>query len=470
MDNIRTPYIRTPRIGTPSVRAISVGGSGVGKRPGPTPIVYLTAWRLVGNSAVHTDPYLTSWKVEGNSVVDNNVILSCGDLGQDGYYHVKISNGVNVYDIPLTEPLRKIGSVADNITFANGVATVTRNIASVDMSSLNWIASKYPDTERYRYNVYSQRGIIKLAKSNNTPGDILCTIYNTTTANGAYATNTEGIAVDSNYGSIYIYDADYNQEEDLDAFLEHIRGAVFIYALATPTTETIQVPSIAVSPTDTYTSQTVTPYSAFTFEKNSEIWSCGELSATDNKYHIYVQSNGKVFDIALTEPLRKVNDVADKIEFADGVATVTRYFASGDMGDYTYTTQGPISLDTYRLRSDTIITLVKRTSSSSVIANALCAIYPTDRATEIYTTRATGIAIDNTGVIYAFDKDFSYPDSDSAFKTAMRGVELIYELATPITETITVPEIEVSKTDTYTQIISQGAKAVAWTSFDPDPE
>ena len=105
---------------------------------------YLTAWRLVGNSTVHTDEYLTQWKVsgnsqiqqyltqwkvEGNSVVDNNAILSCGDLGQDNKYHVKISDGVNVFDIALTEPLRMVSGVADSIEFANGTAVVTRNIA-----------------------------------------------------------------------------------------------------------------------------------------------------------------------------------------------------------------------------------------------------------------------------------------------------------------------------------------------------
>lgn len=48
----------------------------------------------------------------------------------------------------------------------------------------------------------------------------------------------------------------------------------------------------------------------------TEIWSCGEYSEVDGKYHILVQPlGGSIADIALDEPLRKVNDVADTIEF-----------------------------------------------------------------------------------------------------------------------------------------------------------
>lgn len=111
---------------------------------------------------------------------------------------------------------------------------------------------------------------------------------------------------------------------------------------------------------------------------DNEIWSCGEFSATDNKYHIYIQSNGKIFDIALTEPLRKVGDVADKIEFKNRVATLTKNIEESN---------GQLNV-----------------------------------------------------------------------------------LATPTTETITVPNIEISSTKTYTQVISQNAKAVTWTEFETDPE
>lgn len=48
----------------------------------------------------------------------------------------------------------------------------------------------------------------------------------------------------------------------------------------------------------------------------NEIWSCGEYNPTDGKYHILVQpQGGNIADISLTEPLRKVNDVTDTLEY-----------------------------------------------------------------------------------------------------------------------------------------------------------
>lgn len=48
-----------------------------------------------------------------------------------------------------------------------------------------------------------------------------------------------------------------------------------------------------------------------------EIWSCGILSTSDNKYHILCQPSGKTsVDIILDQPLRKFNNVADTLEYS----------------------------------------------------------------------------------------------------------------------------------------------------------
>ena len=86
---------------------------GVADTGGKVSIVYLTQWTLVGNSQVKG--VLSSWKISGNSVVQGTSILSCGDLGLDGKYDVKISNGVDIYAISLNEPLRKLNSDIDTI-------------------------------------------------------------------------------------------------------------------------------------------------------------------------------------------------------------------------------------------------------------------------------------------------------------------------------------------------------------------
>lgn len=280
----------------------------------PTPITYLTQWRMMGNSVVHTDEYLTQWKVEGNSVVDNNTILSCGDYSDvDGKYHVKISNGVTIYDIPLTEPLRKVNDVADTIEFANGTAVVTRNIASVaNIANIEWKAVPIYQSVDMRWKGTIISGIKTV--DNNSKANITNALYSTVTATNTYE-GTTGVGID-NSGYIFITDSNYVTANDKDAFLAHIQGSELIYKLETPTTEVIQVSPFPISPTDTYTSVNDTPYSAFEYKKNVEIWSCGEYSAVDGKYHILVQPlGGSVTDIALTEPLRKTDNTADTLEY-----------------------------------------------------------------------------------------------------------------------------------------------------------
>lgn len=206
-----------------------------GSNKNPQPITYLTQWKLVGNSEVHTDPYLTQWKVYGNSVVDNNAILSCGDLGQDGKYHVKISNGVDIYDIPLTEPLRKVVDVADTIEFADGVATVTRNIGNKKFSALTF-SNQTASSGRLRFQAVISG---KLQGSNN---GLLCSKY-TTAGWSDVASNLDGgdkiIGTTSNV--IAVHDEAYT---DADTFKADNANVEVFYLLATPITETLQVPQI----------------------------------------------------------------------------------------------------------------------------------------------------------------------------------------------------------------------------------
>ena len=524
--DIRTPYIRTPYIGTPSIKAQSVGASlvtgatknviatpvialtgnsvtitcdttgatiyytldssvptssssqyssaftldssctikaiaikggkssGIAEESYVKPITYLTQWKLMGNSTVHTDEYLTQWKVSGNSVVDNNTILSCGDLGQDGKYHVKISNGVTIYDIPLTEPLRKINDIADTIEFSNSTAIVTRNIGSIIMGDYNCYRTLISSIQKYRYTSNVVYNSIKLPADNNTPANVLCPIYRTKSAISIYGGSQDGISVEANNaGSMYIYDENYAGENDFEAFKAHIKDVEVIYELATPTTETIQVSPFPISPTDTYTSANDTPYSAFEYKKNVEIWSCGEYSEVDNKWHICILPEGYgIVDIALDEPLRKVNDVADSIEFANGVTTVTRKIGSDNMGDYAY-----------ELRDDlaTSVFVVTVSPKALGLTNLLSALYAVSSATSARNLNDMEI-MGNRNYNLVYLRDLRYTDATS-LQTALNGVELIYELTTPTTEVIQVSQI--AEAESYSCIISQGGKAVEWSSF-----
>lgn len=203
----------------------------------------------------------------------------------------------------------------------------------------------------------------------------------------------------------------------------------------------------------------------------SEIWSCGEYNATDGKYHILVQpQGGSIADIALTEPLRKVNDVADTIEFpsnTDGKALVTRNLDTTDMEDLTWEMSEISSSGYFRFKTLSITSSIKRAPNNDTAGNILCALYETKATVRAY-FKDTCIGVDVNGQIIGYDPNYNQSNSAAAFTTHVDGVELIYELATPTTELIDAPQIE--EADSYSMVISQGAKAVEWSSFETDSE
>ena len=103
---------------------------------------------------------------------------------------------------------------------------------------------------------------------------------------------------------------------------------------------------------------------------------------------------------------------------------------SVDLGslNWNYTTSGQ-----GRFYSSGISSLVKPVSSNSNIANIKCPIYSTISAGSVY-AGITGIAIDTSGAIWVYDA--SQGTDAKAFKTAMSGVYIYYELATPTEEDI----------------------------------
>lgn len=450
-----------------TIKAIAIKGgksSGIAEEEYVKPITYLTQWKIVGNSTVHTDEYLTQWKVEGNSVVDNNAILSCGDYSDvDGKYHVKISNGVTIYDIALTEPLRKVNDVADTIEFANGVATLTRVFGSDNMGDMPWSNATTNVSGKYRCISASLSAVIKAPSSNANRANILIVSYNATSISNIL-NSTEGIGV-STGGTISVYDENYNQSDSANAFKTAMAGVELIYELATPTTEVIQVSPFPVSATDTYTSANDTPYSAFEYKKNVEIWSCGEYSEVDNKWHIRILPEGYgIVDIALDEPLRKVNDVADNIEFADGVGTLTRAFGKVDWLNDTFE---KISA------SERIYFTILNNNIKTQTLNILSSLYIT--VSSVWASITDPVAFPNLHInshptrnmLRIVDEDKNDLTAvEFAQANANAGVEIIYELATPTTETIQVPQIQ--EADSYSCVISQGGKAVEWSSFETE--
>jgi hypothetical protein len=531
---------------------------------------YLTQWKIVGNSEVHTDPFLTSWKVSGNSEVHGQEIWSCGDYSDvDGKYHIKISNGVAIFDIALTEPLRKVNDVVDTIEFPSNIegnAMVTRNVESKTVNAYNdadgnQVATTLPnDTILHIQNLYDYTQTTKqnIVVNNISQRNAEIKISSLTGANyfgfnislqrGNYyssclfknedakpniiysdsgnsstvkSSEYEKVSLLKSNASVFRYSAlnnpsvwqindvffvkdvnvfDINamfadctnlkpaSESDFEALFPNLgcidrtdtaidvivkdgklykedeTGIEILVPLSTPTTELIDAPQIAVSPTDTYTSANEIPYSAFEHTENNEIWSCGEYNPTDGKYHILVQPlGGSIADIALTEPLRKVNDVADTIEFADGVATLTRNLASVDKGTLNYRSsaeikQGVFTTSLYNCKYTYGLTADGEQEATIGSGTQARKLQDKDWCFLVRTS-------DSTYFIITYYAEYA-TYSASKFAEAMRGKELIYELATPTTELVDAPQIE--EAESYSMVISQGGKAVGWSSFDTE--
>ena len=199
------------------------------------------------------------------------------------------------------------------------------------------------------------------------------------------------------------------------------------------------------------------------YPQPQEIWSCGEYSAVDGKYHILVQPlGGSIADIALTEPLRKDNDVADTIEFpstTEGKALVTRNLRKVDW----------VNVSCNKLGTTTIYFSLSLSDIKIGTLNLLSANYPTYPSTTA-TSNFNGLGIGSHGaysMIRVVNSDMNELTAEE-FKVANANEEIIYELATPTTELVDAPQIE--EADSYSMVISQGAKAVEWSSFTTNSE
>ena len=93
---------------------------------------------------------------------------------------------------------------------------------------------------------------------------------------------------------------------------------------------------------------------------------------------------------------------------------------------------------TYSMMTDALKTIAMASSANNVVGNILCSKFISDSAEDVYNRKMPeSIAIAPTGRITIFASGYTSRDSVAAFKAAMSGVMLYYELAEPI-----VTEIE----------------------------
>lgn len=234
---VRIPYIKIPSVRVGSIVPTSNIGTGGATPAPPTPITYLTQWKIVGNSEVH-----------------DNEIWSCGEYNAtDGKYHIIVQpQGGSVADIALDAPLMKVNNKADTIEFPSyteGKALVTRNLKEVGMVNLNWgiLSSGVSGTYRFKAEVEDAYSYApnESAYTINTGG------YENKYGNSTYYHTSESrmigmykVSDGFTYPAFVIYDPNYNQADDLPAFLAYLSDKRMIYRLATPTTELVDAPQI----------------------------------------------------------------------------------------------------------------------------------------------------------------------------------------------------------------------------------
>ena len=126
------------------------------------------------------------------------------------------------------------------------------------------------------------------------------------------------------------------------------------------------------------------------------------------------------------------------VDFKTGKVTVTHGIVDLGTLDYTFDSHGAT-----RMVSEGIQNLVKRPIDSNTPASAICSTYAIIALNILYGGSDNNVFAISTGGNVSI-RDTRFTDA-TAFKTAMSGVQLCYELATPTTLTLTPAELELLK-------------------------
>ena len=151
-------------------------------------------------------------------------------------------------------------------------------------------------------------------------------------------------------------------------------------------------------------------------------------------YKLTLSLAGQTQNIYLSEPLRKIGDYGDTVN-SDG--TVTRRIKCIDLGDKTWNKAGSGNFNAYL--GDGLV------FPNSTVCPAYCDIFKAVSADNYASTSYSfSTCINNESRIVVNKTGFEDMTADD-FKTAMLGHKSWYVLATPTTETVTVPTLTPTK-------------------------
>ena len=105
--------------------------------------------------------------------------------------------------------------------------------------------------------------------------------------------------------------------------------------------------------------------------------------------------------------------------------------ASVDLGSLAWDAGSSTNNDYKRMRTSSLINIIKKSESSASVANILCSKYISKTANETYSLD-TGISVEINGAVSIYDTLYNGADSVASFVTFVSGAMLFYELAKPI--------------------------------------
>ena len=163
-----------------------------------------------------------------------------------------------------------------------------------------------------------------------------------------------------------------------------------------------------------------------------------------------------------------VNDVADTIEFptgTEGKALVTRHIYSL-IGLSSAISASSTNTPNKVRWSQPLTQKGIPPQDNNSFSNLLSTRYPIGTVNDTWNAKDSCV-IRNASIGF-YDEVYCTLEDKSALITANANTEFIYELATPTTELVDVPQIQ--EAESFSMVISQGAKAVEWSGFETNSE
>lgn len=263
---------------------------------------------------------------------------------------------------------------------------VKRKYGIVDLGTLDWTALTY-------YRWMSTKSIGTSYKSQTIPPNILSANYVTSPKESVERANMQiTISEDS---KVLLCNKDVTTAEELKSSLQ---GVMLVYELATPTTET------------------ATPYT------NPQIVS---------KYGTLEYVTNSIVPVGHKTTYLTRDIFGGYVDLISGKLVVDR--AMVDLGslDWAYASAGT--------RFYVQFPPIKTVANNNTKPNALCSLYDIGTPNDTWNTKDKVIS-SNTNSHMILVRDTAYTDP-TTFKSAMNGVQLVYELATPQTYQLTPQQV-----------------------------